>query len=103
MPCSRSARSPSVSRDRSSSPSRPLRSAYWSARIALESCRRRPMSVDLPSSTEPAVARRRRVAIEEVVEGLEVPGDLAVLHRRLRHAIVGAGLAALGHVGGGDL
>ena len=32
----------------------------WSAKIALASSSSRPMSVDLPSSTEPAVAKRRR-------------------------------------------
>ena len=33
----------------------------WSARIAFESCRSRPTRVDLPSSTEPAVAKRNSV------------------------------------------
>src|SRR3954469_23289551 len=97
MPCSRSARSPSVSRDRSSAPSRPCRSSSWSARIAFASWSRRPMSVDLPSSTEPAVARRSRSerSTRPLPLPLEVAGNLAVLHRGLAHAVVRAGLAAL--------
>src|SRR3954466_15492508 len=110
MPCSRSARSPSVRRERSSAPSRPCRSSSWSARIALASWSRRPISVDLPSSTEPAVARRSRS--ERATEPypwplppwpLEVAGNLAVLHRGLARAVVGARLAALGDLRGGDL
>src|SRR6478736_3786538 len=104
MPCSRSARRPSVSRARSSSPSRPRRSSSWSARIALASCSRRPMSVDLPSSTLPAVARRtrsERAARERAP--LEVADNLAVLHGRLGHAVVRPRLAAFGDAGGGDL
>src|SRR5204863_6725813 len=49
------------------------------------------MSVDLPSSTEPAVASR-----SEVTAALEVAGNLAVLHGGLADAVVGARLAALG-------
>src|SRR5919202_1978991 len=110
MPCSRSARSPSVRRERSSAPSRPCRSSSWSARIALASCSRRPISVDLPSSTEPAVARRSRS--ERATEPyplplrplpLEVAGNLAVLHRGLADPVVGARLAALGDLRRGDL
>src|SRR4051794_29395114 len=107
MPCSRSARRPSVSRERSSAPSRPCRSSSWSARIAFASCRSRPIRVDLPSSTEPAVARRSRP--ERAIEPrplplpLEVPGNLAVLHRGLADAVVGARLAALGDLGRRDL
>src|SRR3954471_17598795 len=108
MPCSRSARRPSVRRDRSSEPSRPCRSSSWSARIAFASCSRRPISVDLPSSTEPAVARRSRS--ERATEApwplplpLEVAGNLAVLHGGLADAVVGAGLAALGDLRRGDL
>src|SRR4051812_21721526 len=110
MPCSRSARRPSVRRERSSAPSRPCRSSSWSARIALASWSRRPISVDLPSSTEPAVARRSRS--ERATEPypwplrpwpLEVAGNLAVLHRGLARAVVGARLAALGDLRGGDL
>src|SRR4051812_44011294 len=109
MPCSRSARRPSVRRERSSEPSRPWRSSSWSDRIAFASCRRRPISVDLPSSTEPAVARRSRS--ERATEAapwplplpLEVAGNLAVLHGGLADAVVGAGLAALGDLRRGDL
>src|SRR2546429_3284562 len=102
MPCSRSARRPSVSSERSIAPL-PLRRrlacatcSSWSARTALESKSSRPISVDLPSSTEPAVASRRVVA-------LEVAGNLAVLHRGLADAVVGARLAALGDPGARDL
>src|SRR3954449_4611981 len=110
MPCSRSARRPSVRRERSRAPSRPWRSSSWSARIALASWSRRPISVDLPSSTEPAVARRSRS--ERATEPypwplrpwpLEVAGNLAVLHRGLARTVVGARLAALGDLRGGDL
>src|SRR4051812_26841003 len=107
MPCSRSARRPSVRRERSRAPSRPCRSSSWSARIALASCRRRPMSVDLPSSTEPAVARRSRS--ERATETrplplpLEIAGNLAVLHRGLADAVVRARLAALRDLRRGDL
>src|SRR3954469_4538610 len=99
MPCSRSARRPSVRRERSSAPSRPWRSSSWSARIALASCSSRPISVDLPSSTEPAVARRRRSDRATppcpLPLPLEVPGNLAVLHRGFADAVVRARLAAL--------
>src|SRR3954470_2800901 len=102
MPCSRSARRPSVSSDRSTAPlplRRRLASATWSSwssRTALESKSSRPISVDLPSSTEPAVASLSEVA-------LEVTGNLAVLHGGLGDAVVGARLAALGDAGAGDL
>src|SRR3954467_4176871 len=107
MPCSRSARRPSVRRERSSAPSRPWRSSSWSARIALASWSRRPISVDLPSSTEPAVARRSRseraIVPRPLPLPLEVAGNLALLHRGLADAIVGARLAALGDLRAGDL
>src|ERR1700750_1583913 len=110
MPCSRSARRPSVRRERSSAPARPWRSSSWSARIPLASWSRRPISVDLPSSTEPAVARRSRSdrATDPLPwplrpVPLEVAGNLAVLHRGLARAVVGPRLAALGDLGGGDL
>src|SRR6185503_5734524 len=110
MPCSRSARRPSVRRERSSAPSRPWRSSSWSERIAFASCSSRPMSVDLPSSTDPAVARRMRSdrsragrPLPLAEAPLEVPGNLAVLHRGLGYAIVGAGLAALGDLRRRDL
>src|SRR5215211_3007531 len=57
----------------------------------------RPIRVDLPSSTEPAVATRTSSEV------LEVAVTLAVLHRGLGEAVVGARLAALGHARGGDL
>src|SRR3954454_6325485 len=114
MPCSRSESRPSVSSARSmvSSPRRALTSAMcasWSARISLESYSSRPISVDLPSSTDPHVTRRTSPpaawACAGVIGGppLEVPLPLAVLHRGLRHPVVGAGLAALGDPRGGDL
>src|SRR5215210_7745166 len=55
---------------------------------------RRPISVDLPSSTEPAVATRT---------SSEVSVTLAVLHRGIGVAIVRARLAALGYPRGRDL
>src|SRR3954447_71956 len=110
MPCSRSARRPSVNRERSSEPSRPCRSSSWSARMALASWSRRPISVDLPSSTEPAVARRSRsdratdaAPCPLLPLPLEVAGNLAVLHGGLADAVVGARLAALGDLRRGDL
>ena len=65
MPCSRSARRPSVRRARfvCSAPIASLdrsTASSWSSKIDFESRRRRPMRVDLPSSTEPAVAKRSR-------------------------------------------
>src|SRR6476659_6915111 len=103
MPCSRSARRPSVSSDRSRWPL-PLRAcdtsamcSSWSARIDLASYRSRPIRVDFPSSTEPAVASRSVSTVSEVA------GNLAVLHGGLGGAVVGARLTALGDAGGGDL
>src|SRR5919112_849976 len=108
MPCSRSARRPSVRRDRSSAPSRPCRSSSWSDRIALASCSSRPISVDLPSSTEPAVASRSspergRRPLPFACPLLEIAGHLPVLHRGLGDLVVGPRLAALGDRRGGDL
>src|SRR6476661_2987549 len=124
MPCSRSARRPSVSRARSAASrprSRLTRStaSSWSARTDLVSWSRRPTRVDLPSSTEPAVASRSRScrtvcgmprgwlrragAASYVVVISEVPLLLAVLHGGLRQAVVGAGRAPLGDPGGRDL
>ncbi len=63
MPCSRSALSPSVSSARLTYPS-PRRSlvasmcSHWSTKTCFVSKRSRPISVDLPSSTEPHVTRR---------------------------------------------
>src|SRR3954469_4552202 len=75
--------------------------------MAFASCRSRAIRVDLPSPTEPAVARRSRS--ERAIEPrplplpLEVPGNLAVLHRGLADAVVGARLAALGDLRCRDL
>src|SRR6478735_7588998 len=103
MPCSRSARRPSVSRARSAAVrprSRLTRStaASWSDRTDFVSWSRRPTRVDLPSSTDPAVARRSSVAAI-----LEIPFLLAVLHGGLGDPVVGARGAALGQRGGGHL
>src|SRR4030088_47255 len=117
MPCSRSAGSPSVSSARLvySSPRALLvcsTDASWSSKIALESYSSRPMSVLLPSSTDPAVANRRMSIISSSRRtGLsqargrtsEVPLPLAVFHGRLARAVVRAGLAALGDPGRCDL
>src|SRR5271166_5310585 len=121
MPCSRSARSPSVSSARSSVPSPPRRSlasatcASWSSKTCLLSNSSRPIRVLLPSSTEPAVVKRSRSSVtadplkpsartpargarpsNRSRRPLEVPGLLAVLHGGLGDAIIGAGLAPLG-------
>ena len=67
MPCSRSSLRPSVRRLRSTW-LKPLRrlvrsmASHWSIKTLLASYSRRPMRVDLPSSTEPAVVKRRRSA-----------------------------------------
>src|SRR6478735_2984842 len=103
MPCSRSARRPSVSRARSAAVrprSRLTRStaASWSDRTDFVSWSRRPTRVDLPSSTDPAVARRSSVAAI-----LEITLLLAVLHGGLGDPVVGARGAALGQRGGGHL
>src|ERR1035441_8336760 len=64
MPCSRSAFRPSVSREKSTYPlaARFTRlcftAASWSSYTLLVSCSSRPISVDLPSSTLPAVVKR---------------------------------------------
>src|SRR5580692_11594561 len=121
MPCSRSARNPSVTMERSTSPS-PRRSdavsmaVSWSSRSWRVSKRSRPMSVLLPSSTDPMVAKRRRSMVSaptsappaggepgRVVMGLEVALALAVLHRRLREAVVGPGGPPLRDARTGDL
>src|SRR5436853_1952470 len=130
MPCSRSARRPSVSSARFIS-SRPRRNesrstaASVSSRMDLVSYRSRPMRVLLPSSTDPAVATRRRpaLAIDSPPPWLTLPIKhfapesgakcllgrsevalaLAVFHGGLREAVVGPGGAALGDAGGGDL
>src|SRR6266545_2833184 len=58
------------------------------------------MSVDLPSSTEPQVTRRRSSACWAASE---IADTLAVLHRGFGEAVVRARLAALGDTGRGDL
>ena len=58
MPCSRSARSPSDSAARSATPSSSVTASRWSSGRLSVSCISRPISVLLPSSTEPAVAIR---------------------------------------------
>src|SRR5687767_5560512 len=102
MPCSRSARRPSVSRARLvySWPRWTLArstDANWSSKMAFESYSSRPMRVLLPSSTEPAVASRSSSI------PLEISFLLAVFHGCLREAVVGPGGAPLGDAGGGHL
>src|SRR3954453_16332876 len=72
----------------------------WSTRICFVSKSSRPISVDLPSSTEPAVTRRRSSVSRS---SLEVANAFPVFHRGLADAVVGAGLAALGDVRCRDL
>src|SRR5438445_2882676 len=124
MPCSRSARRPSVSSARSSAPDPPLRSlacatcASWSSNTCLVSYSSRPISVLLPSSTAPAVVKRSKSRVtcapvptharaararEPCRQPLEVADLLAILHRGLGDLVVGPGLTALGDARGGDL
>src|SRR3954469_17757769 len=72
----------------------------WSTRICFVSKSSRPISVDLPSSTEPAVTRRRSSVSRS---SLEVANAFPVFHRGFADAVVGAGLAALGDVRCRDL
>src|SRR6266566_9774964 len=74
--------------------------SIWSTKICFVSNSSRPISVDLPSSTEPHVTMRRRSACWAASE---IADTLAVLHRGFGEAVVGAGLAALGDPGRGDL
>src|SRR5450755_2721849 len=119
MPCSRSARSPSVTKERSTS-SRPRRSAAsesassWSSKSWRVSKSSRPIRVLFPSSTDPMVAKRSRSMVSAPSSGppaggelgcvgivLEVPLALAVLHGRLGEAVVApGGLAHGGHLDG---
>src|SRR4051812_22585551 len=77
---------------------------------ALLSYSSRPINVDLPSSTEPAVAILRSVAISCAFSSSrkhssEIPLALAIFHARFGDAVVGAGGAAFGqprHRGLGD-
>src|SRR5918997_2139999 len=117
MPCSRSARRPSVRSARFTYPS-PRRSdvsstcSSWSSKMDFVSYSSRPISVDLPSSTDPAVANRTSSEVRCLTglpfvaapgATLEVALLLAVLHRGLGHAVVSARLTALGDPGGRDL
>src|SRR6266704_3056800 len=133
MPCSRSASRPSVSKDRSMSSCPRLlearaTAASWSPGMALVSCRSRPISVLLPSSTLPAVMKRstprssvccalRSISPSKVIRGLSLawgiykghshlvpPGSeisllLAPLHGGFGGLVVHARRAALGHGG----
>src|SRR5215217_5341429 len=72
----------------------------WSTRICFVSKRSRPISVDLPSSTEPHVTRRSRLV---ACISSEVANALPVFHRGFADAVVGTRLAAFAHPGGGDL
>src|SRR6478672_11443494 len=72
----------------------------WSTRICFVSKRRRPISVDLPSSTEPAVTRRSSSVSRN---SLEVANALPVFHRRFADAVVRARLAALADACRSDL
>src|SRR5437899_242863 len=65
--------------------------------ICFESKRSRPISVDLPSSTEPAVTSRSRSV------ALEIADTLAVLHRGFADAVVCPRLASFGDARRGDL
>src|SRR5580658_5605593 len=121
MPCSRSARRPSVTKERSTSP-RPRRSeavvmaSSWSSKSWRVSKRRRPMRVLFPSSTDPIVAKRNRSMVSAPSSGppaggelgilvmvLEVPLALAVFHRRLGEPVVASGGTPLGDTGSRDL
>src|SRR2546426_9634455 len=94
--------------------------SIWSTKICFVSNSSRPISVDLPSSTEPHVTRRRssaacacsEMALTQVPPrarawclewALKIADTLAVLHRGFGEAVVGAGLAALGDTRRGDL
>src|SRR5215467_6235264 len=113
MPCSRSASRPSVRSERSM-PSWPrfcdarATAASWSSNTARVSCKRRPISVLFPSSTLPAVMKRRTPRSSangdsrSILSGCaisEIPLLLAPLHGDLGSPIVHAGRPALGHLG----
>src|SRR5690242_5843799 len=99
MPCSRSAVRPSVSSDRSISSSPFLRAerssaATWSAGTTPASYRSRPISELLPSSTLPAVVKRRRPP-SCALDMSEIPGLLALFHGGLGRLVVEARGTAL--------
>ena len=99
MPCSRSARRPSDSAARSATPSSSVTASRWSNGKLSVSCSSRPISVLLPSSTEPAVV----IAAATGGVVIRIPLALAVLHRGRRRSVVGAGFAAFGDGGRRDL
>src|SRR6202035_5421625 len=112
MPCSRSARRPSVTRARlvSDKPSRcedRSTASRLSSNRDLVSYRRRPIIVDLPSSTEPAVENLTSSLIALLAarsgRGLrpsEIALLLAILHRRLGEIVVGPPRSPLRGPGG---
>src|SRR4029079_13346161 len=73
--------------------------ASWSSKIDWESWSRRPISVDLPSSTLPSVANRSGASRDTS----EVADTLAVFHPRFGDAVIGPGRTALGDPGDGGL
>src|SRR5918994_6038165 len=72
----------------------------WSARICFVSKSSRPIRVDLPSSTEPAVTRRTSSVC---MSASEVANALPVFHCGLAGTVVRPRLAALGDPGRCDL
>src|SRR5687768_16229114 len=93
MPCSRSARRPSVKSEKSIGPALRFFDAFstevtWSSYTDCESYSSRPMSVLFPSSTLPAVQMRRRP-----LSTLEVSLTLLQLHRAVLIVIDDAQLA----------
>src|SRR6185437_13816447 len=93
MPCSRSASSPSSSSAKSTlSPVVPKRRessrnvASWSSSRPVESAINRPISVDLPSSTEPQ-ARKRSAFLCSATSISEVALALLALHRLMACAV----------------
>src|SRR5574343_1045185 len=106
MPCSRSALNPSVSRARSVSPER-CTPARWSCSTVLVSTSRRPISVLLPSSTEPHVMNLRAEKCCSLCMSCspisEVAVFFALFHRRIGGLVVHARGAALADFGGQGL
>src|SRR6185312_9989037 len=94
IPCSRSARRPSVSSARSISPASLFllcfsSAASWSVRMLLLSYSNRPMRVLFPSSTLPAVMNRSKSILK-----LKVTVLFSVFHGGFGHLVVYARLAA---------
>ena len=96
MPCSRSARRPSVSSARSGAPF--LRDRLQRVRVE-----RLGVVEQAADQRRLAVVDRARGGEAEQARPPEVALPLAVLHGGLRHTVVGARLAALGDPRGGDL